>query len=136
MRRFRKIVVNGTEYRWLLRFDDYDYQYPPYLLVIKSACPRSTLKIGFPVREHYLLNEGLPAFYKGDSVFINLNRPLVVSRIIAQCVKDGEAFEQEGYRYLNGVKILEEAGYEIDSIWTGNRKESETVETGQYGGEV
>lgn len=43
MRRFRKIVVGNVEYRWLFRYDDYDYINTPYLLILMSSAPKATL---------------------------------------------------------------------------------------------
>lgn len=116
MRRFRKITVANSEYKWLFRFDDYDYQNLPYLLVIMCSRPASSLKIFFPIHEHFLLNSGLSAVLNGNAVLLNMNRPLFVSQIIEQCQKNGETFDHKGCRHLNGLKILEEIGYKIPDI--------------------
>ncbi len=47
MRRFRKIIVDNIEYKWLFRYDDYDYSNCPYLLIIKEANPKEALCIFF-----------------------------------------------------------------------------------------
>ena len=112
MRRFRKITVDNSEYKWLFRFDDYDYQNLPYLLVIMCSCPASSLKIFFPIHEHFLLNSGLPAVLNGNAVLLNMNRPLFVSQIIEQCQKNGETFDHEGCRHKNIRRNrLQNSGY-------------------------
>lgn len=116
MQKFRKITVDDIDYKWLFRYDDYDYINYPYLLIVMNSCPKATLQITFAIKEHFQLNSGLLTSYQGNKVIINLNQPLYISQIIQQCRKDGVQFEKNGYQYLNGVKILKEIGYEINPI--------------------
>ena len=104
---FRKIIVDNSEYMWLFRYDDYDYQRIPYLLITTKAFPKATLHINFPI------NSGLPAVFQGQRVSINLNQPLFVSQIIQQCSKQIDLSNLTGYHYLNGLEILKTAGYEL-----------------------
>lgn len=113
MRRFRKIIVNEEEYRWLFRYDDYDYINDPYLLVVKSSQPKASLRIVFSVKDHFLLNSGLPALFQGTSVLINLNQPSYVSEMIRQCGKDGMVFGQKGDQHVDGAELLKKLGYDI-----------------------
>ena len=117
MRRFRKIIVDKIEYKWLFRYDDYDYINYPYLLIVMNSRQKATLNINFPIKEHFMLNNGLPATIQGNKVSINLNQPAYISQIIHQCRESGESFEQDGYKYLNGLEVLKEMGYEIDPIY-------------------
>ena len=64
---FRKIVVDNSEYMWLFRYDDYDYQRIPYLLITAKAFPKATLHINFPIKDHFLFNSGLPADFSGTA---------------------------------------------------------------------
>lgn len=114
MRRFRKIIVDNIEYKWLFRYDDYDYIKCPYLLIIMYSYPKTAKNIQFPIREHFLLNSGLPAIFQENKVLINLNRPIYVSQIINQCRKNGEQWNQPGYQYLNGLEILKQLKYQIN----------------------
>lgn len=113
MSRLRKIVVDNIEYKWLYRYDDYDYINYPYLLIVMDSCPKATLCIPFIIQDHFMLNSGLPAIFQGKEVLINLNQPLYISQIIRQCRENGEDFQQKGYKSLNGLNILKEIGYEI-----------------------
>lgn len=45
MKHFRKITVDGPVYRWLFRYQDYDYSKMPYLLIIPSLQPDIAMKI-------------------------------------------------------------------------------------------
>lgn len=119
MRQFRRIIVNDITYWWLFRFDDYDYQNYPYLLIVMDSHPHATLKLVFSIHDHFLLNEGLPASLQGNAVSINLNRPLFVSQLIVQCRKNGETFEQQGYKRLDGVQLLTQIGYTISPLFLG-----------------
>lgn len=113
MGKFRKIIVDNSEYMWLFRYDGYDYQNFPYLLITAKAFPKATLHINFPIKEHFLLNSGLPAVFQGQRVSINLNQPLFISQIIQQCSKQADLSILTGYHYLNGLDILKTAGYEL-----------------------
>lgn len=113
MCKFRKIVVNNLEYKWLYRYDDYDYQNDPYLLIVPGAFPETTLRIHFSVKEHFLLNSGFPAFFQGKPVCINLNRPFFVSQIIQWCGEREDLFNRTGERHLQGLDILREIGYKL-----------------------
>ncbi len=113
MRRFRKIIVNNQEYKWLFRYDDYDYLYYPYLLIVRNSSPETTLHIHFPIKEHFLLNSGFPAVFQGQQVSINLNRPFFIFRIIQWCGEQEELFTLAGRQYLNGIDILKKLGYVI-----------------------
>ena len=113
MRKFRKIVVDNLEYKWLFRYDDYDYIFFPYLLILAESFPETTLCISFPMKEHFLLNSGFPAVFQGQQVSINLNRPFFISQIIQWCRKQKDLFGQTGYQYLTGLDILKAIGYEV-----------------------
>lgn len=113
MRKFRKIIVNNLEYKWLFRYDDYEYQNLPYLLIAAESFPKTTLCINFPLEDHFLLNSGCPAFFQGQQVSINLNRPFFISQIIQWCGEQEELFNQTGYQHLNGLDILKTIGYEL-----------------------
>lgn len=126
MRHFRKIIVDGVGYQWLFRYDDYDYINDPYLLIVKDTHPKATLKIIFRIKEHFLLCSGLPAKIQGREVGINLNQPGYISQIIQQCRKNGESFEQDGYRRLDGLELLKEIGYE--SVFFSEFQEQEGME--------
>ena len=115
MRKFRKLVVNHLEYKWLFRYDDYDYLYSPYLLIVSQNFPKTTLSIRFPMKDHFLLNSGMPAVFQGQSVSINLNQPFFISQIVQWCGEQDDLFHQTGYQYLNGVDILKKIGYEF--LW-------------------
>lgn len=121
MRKFRKIVVDNIEYKWLFRYDDYEYIDFPYLLIVKNSFPEETLRICFPIAEHFLLNSGLPAIFQGNKVKINLNRPFYIAQIVRYCSKNEEEISQEEHRFdyksINGIKILQEIGYHIPSIY-------------------
>lgn len=114
---FRKIVVDNAEYKWLFRYDDYDYQSCPYLLIFMASYPNTTMKVIFDIKEHFILNSGLSAKYKGNNILINLNQPVFTAQIIEQCRKNGENFKHKGYKCLNELEILKEAGYEIESVF-------------------
>lgn len=120
MRKFRKIVVDNVEYKWLFRYDDYEYINYPYLLIVKNAYPEETLRICFPITEHFLLNSGLPAVFRGAQVKINLNRPYCISQIVRYCTENEEKISQDEYKTdykgLDGIKILKEIGYRIPSV--------------------
>ena len=116
MRRFRKITVDNIEYKWLFRYDDYDYINYPYLLIVMNASPKAALRINFPITDHFLLNSGLPATFHGKKVVINLNHPSYAAQIIHQCRETGEDFSQDGYKHFDGIKILQKIGYEIPPI--------------------
>ena len=59
MRRFRNIIIENVEYKWLFRYEDYDDTKFPYLLIVKKCIPEETLRIKFWITEHFLLNSGL-----------------------------------------------------------------------------
>lgn len=120
MRRFRKIVVDTIEYKWLFRYDDHEYWDYPYLLVVKTAVPKETLRIYFRIEDHFLLNSGFPAVFQGNAVKINLNRPFYISQIIHYCGENEGKDSLERYKasnnneiFLDGIKILQEIGYII-----------------------
>lgn len=113
MGKFRKIIVDGSEYMWLFRYDDYDYQNFPYLLIAAKSFPKATLHINVPIKEHFLLNSGLPAVFQGQRVSINLNQPSFISQIIQECCKQVDLSNLTGYHYLNGLDILGTIGYEF-----------------------
>lgn len=72
---------------------------------------KATLKVVFSVKDHFMLNSGLPAYLQGKEVSINLNQPVYVSEIIGQCRKMGVAFGHIGYKCVDGVEILKQIGY-------------------------
>ncbi len=114
MRKFRNIIVDNTAYQWLFRYDDYDYCDIPYLLIIMKSAPKATLKIVFSVKDHFLLNSGLPATFHGAETQINLNCPFIISQIIQHYSHKGEFFNWKGYRKLDGTEILQQIGYIIN----------------------
>lgn len=120
MRRFRKIIVEGIEYKWLFRYDGYDYIKCCYLLIIMTSSPQDTLCVYFPIKEHFLLNSGLPATFKGRDITIDLNQPYYISQIIHQCIQTGVKFEKNKYIKLNGLEILQKIGYHIPSAFLDN----------------
>mgnify|MGYP000358690719 CR=1 FL=1 len=75
--KIQKIIVDNSEYMWLFRYDGYDYQNFPYLLITAKAFPKATLHINFPIKEHFLLNSGLPAVFQGQRVSIKLEPAIV-----------------------------------------------------------
>ena len=119
MRRFRKIVVDTVEYKWLYRYDDHECWDYPCLLVVKTAAPKETLCISFPIEDHFLLNSGLPTVFQGNAVKINLNRPFYISQIIHYCgenegkvsLEKCKTRSKNKYINLDGIKILQEIGY-------------------------
>ena len=113
MGKFRKIIVDHSEYMWLFRYDGYDYKNFPYLLITTKAYPKATLRINFPIKEHFLLNSGLPAVFQGQRGSINLNQASFVSQIIQECCKQVDLSNLNGYHYLNGLDILRTIGYEL-----------------------
>lgn len=135
MRRFRKITVDSVEYKWLFRparrglsaretyagqekkkRGFYQVHYP-CLLIVRQTFPKETLRIFFPTTEPFLLNSGLPAAFQGKEVVINLNRPFYVSRVIRYCTKCREKIPWTDVAYLDGIKILRGAGYDIPSFF-------------------
>lgn len=116
-RHFRKIVVGNVEYKWLFRYDNYDYQNYPYLLIFMTFYPNTTMKVIFNIKEHFILNSGLSAIYRGNNILINLNQPVFTAQIIEQCRKNGENFKHKGYKCIDGLEILKEAGYEIEPVF-------------------
>lgn len=116
MRRFRKIIVDNIEYKWLFRYDDYDYSNYPYLLIVRKSSPKAILRINFSITEHFLLNSGLPATFYGKKVAINLNQPSYVSQIIHQCRENEDEISQNEYKHFDGIEILQKIGYEIPPI--------------------
>lgn len=115
MGKFRKIIVDDSEYMWLFRYDGYDYQNYPYLMITTKVFPKATLRINFPIKEHFLLNSGLPAVFQEERVSINLNQPLFISQIIQECCKQVDLSNLTGYHHLNGLDILGTIGYEL--LW-------------------
>ncbi len=122
MRRFRNIIIENVEYKWLFRYDDYDYSKCPYLLIVKKSFSEETWCIYFSITNHFLLNSGLPATFHGKKVVINLNKPSYVSQIIHYCRENKEEISQagckRGYKHLDGIKILQKTGYNIPSVFT------------------
>ncbi|MCI9354237.1 MAG: hypothetical protein HFE58_05435 [Firmicutes bacterium] len=121
MRRFRKIVVNTIEYKWLFRYSHYDYIHFPYLLIVNNSFPKKTLCVYFPIKEHFLLNSGFPAVFQENNVEINLNRPFYVAQIIHYYRKNEKILQTEynhNYKGLDGIKILQKIGYNISSIFS------------------
>ena len=113
MRKFRKITVNNLEYKWLFQNKSYDNQKNPYLLIVAKDSPKTTLHINFPIKEHFLLNCGIPAAFHGQQVSLNLNQPFFISQIVQWCSDQEDLFKQTGYQYLNGSDILKAIGYEL-----------------------
>ena len=115
MRRLRTITVDNVVYKWLFRYDDYDYQNDPYLLVVMESEPKSAFYIIFRMKEHFLLNSGLPVSFEGRETVINLNKPSLVSQIIRHCRENGELFLPNQSKKIDGIDILRQLGYEINS---------------------
>lgn len=135
MRKFRKIVVDQVEYKWLFRYDDHNYSNCPYLLIAEKSSSEKTWCIHFPTAEHFLYNIGFPAKFRGEKVVINLNRPFYVSQIIKYCRNREEKIPQaqtcytrkqgknrtgikRRYKYLDGIEILRQSGYDINRRFT------------------
>ncbi len=110
MRKFRKIIVNNLEYKWLFRYKSYDYQKIPYLLIVAKDSPETTLRINFPIKDHFLLNCGIPAAFHGQQVSINLNQPFFIFQMIQWCSQQEDLFKQTGCQYLNRPDILKSIG--------------------------
>ena len=132
MRRFRNIIIENVEYKWLFRYDDYDYSKCPYLLIVKKSFSEETWCIYFSITNHFLLNSGLPATFQGKMVAINLNQPFYISQIIQYYIHhEAEILQAEGleagnrcsYRELDGVKILQRLGYHILSLSLAGMKD-------------
>ncbi len=132
MRRFRNIIIENVEYKWLFRYEDYDDTKFPYLLIVKKCIPEETLRIKFWITEHFLLNSGLPAIFQGKMVAINLNQPFYISQIIQYYrhheaeilqAESSEAGNRCSYRELDGVKILQRLGYHILSLSLAGMKD-------------
>ena len=113
MRKFRKITVNNFEYKWFFCYKRYDYQKNPYLLIVAKDSPETTLHINFPLKDHFMLNCGIPAAFHGQQVSINLNQPFFIAQIVQWCSEQEDLFKQMGYQYLNGSDILKAIGYEL-----------------------
>ena len=113
MERFRKIVVVDATYQWLFRYHGHNYRKKPYLLIIKDTAPDKALKIEFPITDHFLLNIGLPAVFRGEQTVINLNRPKLISQIIRYCLGHEDEIPWDEHRPLNGISILQKMGFEI-----------------------
>ena len=65
------------------------------------------------MKDHFLLNSGMPAVFQGQRVSINLNQPFFISQIVQWCGEQDDLFQQTGYQYLNGVDILKTIGYDF-----------------------
>ncbi len=117
VKRFRKIVVNDVEYKWLFKIDNSSENWFSYILISPKDFPKNTFCIKFDFAAQYLLNTGFPAIFRGERVNINLNEPLYVSQIIKYCQNNYKGlFEKKGYQYLNGTDILSALGYEFSVI--------------------
>ncbi len=110
-KKFRNIVVDGIGYRWLLCSNDWFL----YLLVVMQSAPKATIRVLFDnVRAPFYWYDGLLyAICQGKKMFINLHKPSMIAEIIKQCTKNGESFAHKGYKTIDGIKILEQMGYEI-----------------------
>ncbi len=111
---FRKIVVDDVEYKWMYQVDDYDHIYSPYLLIVPAEMPKATLDVYFKANNDWMFNKGFPMTLNGEEVHINLNRPFYVAEMIRQCLKDGFEFKDKSRVGIDGVKVLQELGYEFD----------------------
>lgn len=110
-KKFRNIVVDGIAYHWLVCSNDWFL----YLLIVMQSAPKSTLRILFDnVRPPFFWYDGLlRAIWQEERISVNLHKPSMISEIIKQCRKNGEQFDHKGYKTIDGVKILEQMGYEI-----------------------
>lgn len=113
MRHFRRIVVDGIEYIWLFRYEDFKYTKNPYLLVGMPSQPKAWVRMVFELGDHFMLNSGYPALFSGEEVLVNMNQPSMIAKAIRQCRKMGINFEGTGEIVLDGVDVLEEMGYSM-----------------------
>lgn len=112
MRQFRKIVVDGAAFRWLFRYDDYDYIYPSYLLFLPAGSPRAEIRVVFRgVQDKFPLNEGLAAIKDGEPVQINLNQPRYVAELLRHCLQQQVDFSEKPRWDFDGYAALRELGY-------------------------
>lgn len=121
MQKFRKIVVDNVEYKWL--YKHYYRTKLPYLLIVRCSFSEEALRIYFPITDDIWYNfyMGLPAVFQGKEVLINLNQPFYIAQIINYCRNNEEEILQAkykcGYRTLDGMKLLQKIGYDIPSLY-------------------
>ena len=60
MGKFRKIIVDNSEYMWLFRYDGYDYQNFPYLLITAKAFPKAKYSLQGTTQGNGLTGSILP----------------------------------------------------------------------------
>lgn len=65
MRRFRNIIIENVEYKWLFRYEDYDDTKFPYLLIVKKCIPEETLRIKFWITEHFFIKQRFTCNFSG-----------------------------------------------------------------------
>lgn len=112
MRKFRKIVVDDVTFRWLFRYDDYDYIYPSYLLFLPAGIPRAEIRIVFRgVQDKFPLNEGLTAVKNGKYLQINLNQPGYVAELLRYCLQQVD-FSKKPRWDFEGYTVLRAMGYQ------------------------
>lgn len=111
MQRFRKIVVNGLEYKWMYRQGRKGK--PPYLLVAAKAAPQITLRLVFSAGDDFCLNSGFPAAFQGERVVINLNQPALIAQIIQWLQEQKDLLNGAKEQKLDGIALLKALGYEL-----------------------
>lgn len=110
-KKFRNIVVDGVTYRWLVCSNDWFL----YLLVVMQSAPNTTVRILFDNFSipFYWYDGLLCAICQGEKITINLHKPSIIAEIIRQSRKNGVSFDHKGYKTIDGIKILEQMGYEV-----------------------
>lgn len=113
MHSFRKIVADGVKFRWLFRYDDYDYCFPSYLLFLPVGIPRAEIRVIFRgIQDKFLLNEGLTAIKDGKPLLINLNQPGYAAEILRFCMQQGVNFSEKQRWEFDGNSVLLDLGYQ------------------------
>ncbi len=119
MKKLRKIIVDGQEYKWKYKYDDYDYCFPTYLLILPQFDRKSEIKIIFnkllPPLNITTLNTGVKAIRYGSEVMINLNQPGFTVELLRHLLNNDIDFsKQKRYIFENGEELLNKLGYEFD----------------------
>lgn len=115
----RKILINQTTYYWHFRYTK-PYSEPPYITIIHSIDGRKICwRIRFKVKEHFLLNQGMPCLYQGEKLAINLNEPKYIFQLITYLIQHNQNLKTE---HFDGMEILEKLGYTIAPIFIYDNK--------------
>lgn len=123
MKKLRKIVVEGIEYKWRFRNSSLIHHEPAYLLIVKSDNPKEMLKLYFNINDSFLLNSGFPMTFDNEQILVNLNQPQFAAQIIHHCKADKTSFVSGKINSLDGVKVLQGMGYEIAPIFLEKEEE-------------